>query len=98
MKPTYDPLEFIGNVELFTIAMLGSFITWKLLNAMYDNLYEPAIDMMINSGNGNKYYIRIGKYYVQMDVIFKEIIKWIVLIILLMLIYNIVIHHRRKHN
>ena len=89
MKATYDPFEFIGKVELFTIAMLGSFVTWKFLNAMYDNIYEPTIDIIMDSEQSDKYYIKIGKYYIQIGMIFKELIKWIIIIVILMLIYNI---------
>lgn len=91
MKSTYDPVEFIRTVELFTIAMLGSFVTWKFLNAMYDNIYEPTIDILVDSEESEKYYIKIGKYYIQIGIIFKELIKWIIIIIILMLIYNLFI-------
>ena len=92
MKPIYDPLEFIGKIELLTIAILGSFITMKFLNAMYDNIYEPVIDIMIDSEKPDKYYIKIGKYYIQAGLIMKEFIKWFLLIIILMIVYNIIIH------
>lgn len=89
MKPTYDPLEFIGEIELFTIAVLASFVTWKLLNAIYDNIYEPVIDVVIDSEHCSDYYVKIGKYYVQMGTVIKDIIKWIIIIIFLMILYNI---------
>ena len=92
MTNIYDPIEFIGKVEVFTIAMLGSFITLKLLNVIYDNLYDPVIELMINSEEPDKYYLKIGKYYVQLGMIFKEIIKWILLLFFLMILYNIVVN------
>lgn len=92
MGPVYDPLEFIGKVEIFTIAIIGSFVTMKFLNAMYDNIYEPAIDIVIDSETSEKYYIKIGKYYIQIGTIIKEFIKWFLLIIILMIIYNVFIH------
>lgn len=93
IKTIYDPIEFIGKVEVFTIAVLGSFITLKLLHSLYDNLYEPLIDLCVDSDESDKYYIRIGKYYVQIGMIFKEVIKWVVLLIFLMILYNILIEH-----
>lgn len=89
VNPTYDPFEFINSVELFTIAMLGSFVTWKFMNTLYDNLYEPTVDLLIECNNTDKYYIKIGKYYVQIGMIFKEFIKWLLIIILLMIIHNV---------
>lgn len=88
MSAIYDPFEFIGKIELLTIAFLGSFITMKFLNSMYENIYEPAIDIIINSEDTNDYYIKIGKYYVQASGIIKELIKWVILLIVLMILYN----------
>ena len=96
MEPIYNPLEFINKIELLTIAIIGSFITMKFLNALYENLYEPTIDVMIDSEKSDKYYIKIGKYYVQIGMIIKEFIKWFLLIILLMIIYNIFTHQYKK--
>ncbi len=85
----YDPLQFVHEMGLFTMAVVGSFITWKLLNSLYDNLYEPAIDIIIDNEDTDKYYVKIGKYYVQLNMIFKELIKWIIIVIFLMLMYNL---------
>ena len=60
MNPIYDPVEFIGKIELLTTAIVGSFITIKFLNSLYENIYEPAMDTMIDSEKLDKYYIRIG--------------------------------------
>ncbi|XWV26552.1 putative orfan [Tupanvirus soda lake] len=95
MKPIYDPLEFIGKIELFTIAIIGSFITMKFLNAMYENIYEPMVDVIVDSEKTDNYYVKIGNYYVQMGMIVKEFIKWFLLIILLMIIYNLFIHKKK---
>ncbi len=92
MKPIYDPFEFIGKIELFTIAIVGSFITMKLLNSLYENMYEPMIDVMVDSGKTDSYYVKIGNYYVQIGMIIKEFIKWFLLIIILMIIYNFLAH------
>lgn len=88
MAKIYDPVEFVSKVEIVTIAMLGSFITWKLLNTLYDNLYEPTIEMLIQSEEADKYYLHIDKYYIQMGLIIKEFIKWLILLIVLMIVYN----------
>lgn len=94
MVKIYNPFEFMNKVEVFTIAMIGSFVTLKFLNALYENLYEPALDNFINSNKTDKYYIKLGKHYVQIGFIFKEFIKWLGIIIILMIFYNIVIHDR----
>lgn len=95
-EPIYNPFQFISKVELFTIAIIGSFITMKFLNAIYENLYEPALDVVIDTEKSDKYYIKMGKYYVQAGMIIKEFIKWFILIILLMLIYNLFIGRHKK--
>lgn len=95
MKRIYDPVEFMSQAELFTVAMLGSFVTWKFLNALYDNLYEPAVDIVIDSKDTDKYYVKIGTHYVQIGMLIKEFIKWAILIIILMLLYNFIIVKNR---
>ena len=95
-EPIYDPFEFIGKIGLLTIAIIGSFITMKFLNAVYESIYEPAIDVFMDTEKSDNYYIKIGKYYVQASMIIKEFIKWIILIIILMLIYNVFITYNKK--
>lgn len=87
----YDPIEFVGKIELITIAIVGSFITMKLLNSLYENIYEPTIDSLVDSPKTDNYYIKIGSYYVQVASIVKEFIKWFLLILILMIIYNFVV-------
>ena len=98
MESIYDPLEFINKIELLSIAIIGSFITMKFLNALYDNLYEPAVDALIDAEKSDKYYFRIGKYYIQIGMVIKEFIKWLLLIVVLMIIYNIFIGRYMKKN
>jgi hypothetical protein len=92
MHGIYDPLEFMNKIELFTIAVIGSFITMKFLDAMHENLYEPFIAMVVDSEQTDGYYIKLGKYYVHADMIIKEFIKWFLLLIILMIIYNVFVH------
>jgi len=89
MNKIYDPVEFIGKIELLTVAIVGSFVTMKFINSLYENIYEPTMDAIIDSEKSDKYYMRIGKYYVQTSLVLKEFIKWFVLIIALMIIYNL---------
>lgn len=96
MNQIYDPIEFISKIELFTIAIIGSFITMKFLNAMYENIYEPVLDVVIDSEKTDDYYIKIGKYYIQAGMIIKEFIKWVLLILILMIVYNIIIRKRKR--
>lgn len=86
---TYDPLEFIGKIELITIALVGSFVTLKFLSAIYDNLYEPAMETLMDFEKTDKYYMKFGKYYVQISLVVKEFIKWFLLIMVLMIVYNL---------
>lgn len=88
MASSYDPFKFIKEVEIITIALVGSFITMKFLNALYENIYEPTIDICVDSEKADKYYLKVGKYYIQAGNIVKEIIKWLLLIVILMLLYN----------
>lgn len=91
MAQIYDPFEFIEKIGLFTIAIVGSFITMKLFNALYDNLYEPAMEVALKTEKTDKYYIKIGKYYIHIGTICKEFIKWLVLVVFLMICYNIIV-------
>lgn len=86
----YDPLEYVKNYELLTFVSVGSFVTWKLLNVMYEQLYEPIIDIVIPKSFCEKHIIKIKNNKIQVGYIYKEIIKWLVLIILLMILHNII--------
>lgn len=92
MKTIYDPFEFVGKIELLTIAIVGSFITTKLLNCLYDTIYEPLIDTFIDTNKAHAYYVKIGSYYVKIDKIVKELVKWIFLIVALMIFYNFLVY------
>ena len=85
----YDPIEFIDKIELVTITMIGTFATWRLLNVVFDNIYEPIIDNMISEKKTDEYYAKIGRYYIQIGIVMKEFIKWVIMLIFLMLIFNI---------
>lgn len=96
MSSTYNPLEFVSQIEMFTLTIIGTFVTMKFLNSIFDNLYQPIIDTIINSDGADKYYLRIGKYYVQADNLIKEFIKWFIIVVLLMIIHNIYIKYYSK--
>lgn len=83
-----SPFSFIKEMDLFTITMLASFVTWKFLNALYENVYEPSVDILVDGEETDKYYLKTGKYYVQVGMVVKEFIKWIILLIVLMVVYN----------
>lgn len=91
MEPIYDPVEFINKGNIITLTIIGSFVTFKLLNCLYTNLYEPIIDVCIDNKSATQYYIKIGSYHIHLDSIFREFIKWILIVIFLMLLYNIII-------
>ena len=94
-KNIYDPVEFVTKIEILTIAVVASFITMKFLNSLYEYIYEPTIDLVIDNQETENYYIRIGSYYIQIGMIIKEFIKWLFLIILLMIIYNLVTRNKK---
>lgn len=98
MDPIYDPIQFVNKAQILTIVIVGSFITIKFLNAIYENIYEPVLDNIIDSEHNDNYYIKIGKYYVQIGMIIKEFIKWLLLIVVLMIFYNVIIHRKRNSN
>jgi len=85
----YDPIEFIDKIELLTITMIGTFATWRLMNVLFDNIYEPIIDNIISEKRTDEYYTKFGRYYIQIGTVMKEFIKWIVMLIFLMLVFNI---------
>lgn len=84
----YNPIKFIKKIDLLTIKLLASFVTLKMFNALYENLYEPIIDSTFDIETNKKYYVKIGKYYVQISKIIHELLKWIILIFILMFFYN----------
>ena len=86
----YDPLKFIDGIEIFTIAMVASFVTWKLLNSLYEHMYEPVINHIIPDSQCQRYYVRTGKYQIKVGFIYKEFVKWIFIIILLMIFHNLI--------
>ena len=97
MEPIYDPFTFVGKVGLLTIAIIGSFVTMKLLNSLYEGIYEPMVDVLVDSKRTDDYYLHIGNYYVNIGMVVKEFIKWFLLVILIMIIYNIYAHSRKSH-
>lgn len=96
MISTYNPLKFVGQIEILTLTIIGAFMTMKFLNSIFDNLYQPIMDTIISSNNAHKYYLRIGKYYVQADTLIREFIKWFVIVVLLMIFHNICIKYSKK--
>ncbi|MEM0354201.1 MAG: hypothetical protein QXW79_01330 [Thermoplasmata archaeon] len=97
MNPIYDPLEFIDKIGILTIAVVGSFVTIKFLNSIYENIYEPFINTLITSRGTSEYYLKIGNFYIPVDDIIKEFIKWVIIIVLLMILYNILVHKYIKN-
>lgn len=89
-KQIYDPFEFSNAIKIITFTTIGSFISWRFLNSIYDNVCTPAIDTLVNADGANKYCIKFGDYYLRADIIIKEFIKWLILILLLMLAYNLI--------
>ena len=84
----YDPVVFVSKVKIFSLAVVGSFVTMKLINSLYDCLYEPVINNWIKPTYSENYYLPIGRDMVKIDSLVKDILKWLILIIILMIIYN----------
>jgi len=91
----YDPFEFMSKVELFTFTILGSFVTWKLMNTIYDHFFSQVIDVAIDGKNCDEYVLKVGKNYIRIGIIINDFIKWIVVIIVLMMIYNALQYKQR---
>jgi large-conductance mechanosensitive channel len=87
-KHKYNPITFVTTIELFTIGVLGSFVTWKLLNSIYENVYEPYVDYVMDEKEYDTYYISIGTHKLNIGFLLKEFFKWIIVIIVLMILYN----------
>jgi hypothetical protein len=93
-KVIYDPVEFVNETKIITLAIIGSFITFKLCDCLYTTLYDPIIDIIIDGKESDQYYLKLGKYHVSLHSVFKELIKWIIIIIFLMFLYNVLV---RRH-
>lgn len=98
MNVISDPIEFVSKIEIMTVTIFGSFITVKFLNALYEHLYEPAIDTIIKTEEHDDYYMKLGNYYVQISAVVKEFFKWALLLILIMIIYNVVKRYKKNKN
>jgi len=84
---TTDPINFLKQMEVFTVVVICSFISWKLLGSIYDNLFIPSFDSLIKTNNADNYYLDVGPNGLPLGKFFHELIKWIILIILMMVIY-----------
>lgn len=94
MNIVYNPFDFMDKVKFVTLSIVGSFVTMKFLNALYENLYEPMINNIVKIDPDEKYYFKIGSEYIDADGIIKEFIKWILLVIVVMMVYNCYFYKR----
>lgn len=90
----YNPLEFTSLVEVFTFTMIASFFSWKLLNSFHDNIFDPWIDEVIDDPDCEEYYILMGESKLKVGKLLKEIMKWIMIIIVLMIIHNFLVKYK----
>ena len=97
VKLVYDPFEFVHGIEIFTITMVASFATWKMLNNLYEHMYEPTIEYFLPDEKCNQYQIRMGKYSVRVGFIYREFVKWLLIIMVLMIIHNLVLTKHRHY-
>jgi len=79
--------QFSSELEFFTIATIAGIISFKFINKIYEELYDPIITSIIPDDSCMQTYY-IGNVPVRYGVIMREFIKWILLIMLLMLLYN----------
>lgn len=84
----HDPFHYISKTEMFTVVVLTSFISWKFLNVLYEQVYQPTIEGLIDTYDAKNYYINIGPNGIPIGKFILEFIKWLILIIVLMVIYN----------
>lgn len=85
---TYDPIKFSKQFGLITVTVICAAVTIKLISVLYENLYEPITDSLIDSSTTDKYYYKLGDYYISPGPIIKAIIMWVVIIIIIMIVYN----------
>lgn len=90
MKHIYDPIEYVQNYELLTFFTIGSFITWKFLNVLYERVYEPIINSVIPDSTCEKHYVLLKENKIKIGYVYRELVKWITLIFLLMILHNII--------
>jgi hypothetical protein len=84
----YNPVKFLQDNKIVTISVIGAYVSWKLFGVLYECLYSPLVDNMIDTNGTENYYFRIGNNYIRAGPIFEELIKWSIIIVTLMFFYN----------
>jgi len=87
-KEIYDPVKFFGHIDLITVSILGSFVTYKFITSVYEYLYEPVFDVFVDTRTTENYYLKLKNNYIKMASIVKAFVLWIFSIIILMIVYN----------
>ena len=95
-RAIYSPFKFTRELEIISIAVIASFVTMKLLNGLYEHVYEPVITRCIMKNDTKKYYLIINDTYFKLGNIVEEISKWVIIILLLMIVYNIYKNYQSK--
>ena len=77
----------LNDLEFLSIATIGGVVTFKFITNLYDEIYTPLIDHFIPTTNCSHIYY-IGKIPIRCGIVVRDIIKWIVIIMLLIIIYH----------
>jgi large-conductance mechanosensitive channel len=82
--------QFIKQLKLLTVTVIGSFITLKLINALHDYLYEPIVSSSVKKKDADKWFIKIGPNLIPASQLVDIIIRYMVFIIVLLIIFIII--------
>jgi len=85
----YNFIEFIQEHKVLTLTVIGTFASWRFLVVLYDKIYDPIADNILDANITDQYYTKICDKYIPIGIISKEFLKWFMMILLLMLIYNV---------
>lgn len=81
-------LGFFKQFEILTLATIASLVTFKMLSNIYDDVYVPIIHSCVpNSHCGQTIYI--GNVPIKYGIVLREILKWLIMIIIIAFIYKI---------
>jgi hypothetical protein len=82
-----NPFLFSNELGFLTLASIGGFTTFKFMNKLYEELYEPIIVYMLPD-NKCKQELNISDLNIRIGILMRDFVKWFVIILIIMLIYH----------
>lgn len=91
-QPTYvtNIIDFTSaELKFLTLATIAGIVTFKFLGRLYDEVYDPIMHSIIPDEYCTQIYY-IGNVPVRPGYAMREFVKWLVLVIIIMFIYNLI--------